>query len=174
MQWGAFDGTPLSHQETKKLPRMRGCVNAAKKPIGFAADPYCSFSLVLRMKIRYNSPLPFSGHDRERQGGLGAAERDAMATSSEVAQRAEAATLAAGAPARSLRDVLGDRWELHDAWRRMKRSTGQPGPDRVTVEAFETHLDRHLAELAVSVATGQYRAGPISRQFLGKKDAASE
>ncbi len=70
----------------------------------------------------------------------------------------------------SLKAHLADRWTLHDTWRRVKRATGQAGPDRVTTAAFEGNLDQRIAALAASVATDRYRPGPIARQFLQKTD----
>lgn len=81
----------------------------------------------------------------------------------------------ASAPSRgsTLVLTLTDPVELLDAWRRVKRSGGQPGPDGVTIDAFENNLHHNLHELASAVRAGTYRPGRLGRHYLKKKDGGA-
>lgn len=126
------------------------------------------FSLVLPLRILYNADPPALGQCRHSKqlnpkGGTVAVSSSAIAM----------LPLLQTQPRRSLEQMLGDRWELIDAWRRVKAGGAQAGPDGVTLQAFERDLERNVSSLAVAVTSGRYRPGRLGRQFLRKRDGGT-
>ena len=56
------------------------------------------------------------------------------------------------------------------AWQRVARNKGAAGVDGQSIERFERHADRYLAELQASLADGSYRAHPVKRVEIPKAD----
>lgn len=80
---------------------------------------------------------------------------------------------ATAGPERNLDAVLCDRWELLDAWRRVKAAGAAAGPDGVSIQTFDQALERNLARLSDAVSSGGYRPGPLGRVFLKKRDGGT-
>jgi len=68
----------------------------------------------------------------------------------------------------SLLDKVYAERTLVAAWERVKRNSGSAGVDRQSVQAFEAHAERYLAELAGELRAGTYRPQPVRRVWIPK------
>lgn len=71
----------------------------------------------------------------------------------------------------SLMDKVCAERTLRAAWDRVKRNRGAAGVDRQSVDAFEAHAERYLAELRDALHTGQYRPQPVKRVWIEKPES---
>ena len=55
----------------------------------------------------------------------------------------------------------------------MGANGGGPGGDGITIEAFQSDLENHLAHLASALAEGRYRPGPLRQFRVDKPDGRS-
>lgn len=62
---------------------------------------------------------------------------------------------------------------LHVAWRKVRGNGGGPGGDGVTLAMFGRDIDRTLGRLAVALASGSYRPGPLRRFSIPKPSGGS-
>ncbi len=74
---------------------------------------------------------------------------------------------------RSLFDKLCDLHNLHAGFKAVKKNSGAPGVDGVTVEAYENRLDEELARLKKDLEGWSYKPSPVRRVEIPKpgKDA---
>ena len=75
--------------------------------------------------------------------------------------------------------VKGNKWfslidkvyrptTLWNAWQQVKANRGAAGIDRQSVEAFESHAQAYLDELAQALQTGRYRPQAVRRVEIPK------
>jgi RNA-directed DNA polymerase len=68
----------------------------------------------------------------------------------------------------SLLDKVYAERTLAAAWKRVERHSGSAGVDRQSVQAFATHAEGYLAELAGALRAGTYRPQPVRRVWIPK------
>jgi RNA-directed DNA polymerase len=71
-------------------------------------------------------------------------------------------------PAMMTMEDVADRWNLREAFRRVKVNDGAPGPDRQSVAAVSEHLDEILPTLSSMLLDETYRPGLIRRVWIPK------
>ena len=76
------------------------------------------------------------------------------------------------APSLSLTTQLCQTETLEAAWRKVRVNKGSPGSDGVTIQQFETELNRHLRQLARELAEERYYPLPV-KKFTIKKENGS-
>ncbi len=70
----------------------------------------------------------------------------------------------------SLMDKVYRPEVLAAAWRRVLRNKGAAGVDRISVNRFESHAQRHLEELRGDLKTARYQPQPVRRLEIPKGD----
>lgn len=70
----------------------------------------------------------------------------------------------------SLIDKVFATKTLEKAWQKVRANKGAAGVDKVSVERFEEHKDKYLAELQKELFTGQYRPQAVRRVNIPKGD----
>lgn len=73
----------------------------------------------------------------------------------------------------SLMDKVYAPVTLALAWAQVKGNRGAAGVDRQSVEQFEAHADRYLAELSQNLREGSYRPMAVKRVEIPKGDGQS-
>jgi RNA-directed DNA polymerase len=68
----------------------------------------------------------------------------------------------------SLMDKVYAERTLQVAWERVQRNRGAAGVDRQRVDAFASHAEQYLAELAADLRSGRYRPQPVKRVWIEK------
>ena len=68
----------------------------------------------------------------------------------------------------SLIDKVYAPLTLRAAWLRVKANHGAAGIDRMSIECFEAHAERYLAELAQELREGSYQPEPVRRVHIPK------
>jgi RNA-directed DNA polymerase len=58
---------------------------------------------------------------------------------------------------------------LWAAWRRVAANHGAAGIDRMSIECFEAHAERYLAELGQALRESSYEPGPVRRVHIPKE-----
>ncbi|HIE96628.1 MAG TPA: group II intron reverse transcriptase/maturase [Fuerstia sp.] len=61
-----------------------------------------------------------------------------------------------------------DPRNLEQAWRRVKRNRGAPGPDGMTIKQFESWCPEHWAAIQQQLLDGTYRPAPVRRKTIPK------
>ena len=72
----------------------------------------------------------------------------------------------------SLIDKVYDLRNLYEAWKAVKRNKGAAGVDRVSLERFETNLERNLRRLHQQLRDGTYTPPPVRRVYIDKADGS--
>lgn len=70
----------------------------------------------------------------------------------------------------SLMDKVYAPKTLEAAWRQVKSNKGAAGIDRISIERFEAHAERYLAELHDALKSGEYRPQAVKRVYIPKND----
>jgi len=68
----------------------------------------------------------------------------------------------------SLIDKVHSAGNLRSAWQSMRANQGAAGVDHQSIEAFERHLEKNLADLSESLRDGTYRPQAIRRVWIPK------
>jgi hypothetical protein len=66
-------------------------------------------------------------------------------------------------PDADLMEQVVDPRNLEQAWRRVKRNRGAPGPDGMTIKQFESWCPEHWAAIQQQLRDGTYRPAPVRR-----------
>lgn len=72
----------------------------------------------------------------------------------------------------SLIDKVYRRKTLRAAWKRVKANKGSSGVDHVTIERFESNLERELDRLSQQLCEGTYRPQAVKRVYIPKPGSA--
>ena len=70
-------------------------------------------------------------------------------------------------PAMTMEEVAREE-RLMEAFRKVAKNDGAPGPNRQTIEEVEKHLDKIVPELSRELLEGKYRPGNIRRVWIPK------
>ena len=62
---------------------------------------------------------------------------------------------------------------LWKAWKHVRQNGGSPGPDGVTLEAFERQIGRHLEQIRQQLVSGRYRPAGVRRVTIPKTHGGS-
>lgn len=69
----------------------------------------------------------------------------------------------------SLRDKIASKSNLHKVFKKVKRSKGVAGIDRVTIEQFESNLEENIKSIHKELMNREYRPKPIQRRYIPKE-----
>jgi RNA-directed DNA polymerase len=67
-------------------------------------------------------------------------------------------------------DKIYDMDNLEDAWKQVKSNKGCAGIDKQSIQGFQRQSEQHLKELQRAVRNGTYKATPVLRTFIPKRD----
>ncbi len=73
----------------------------------------------------------------------------------------------------SLTDKVYRPATLEAAWQQVRRNKGAMGVDGISINRFEAHAERYLAELSVALEAGHYRPEAVRRVEIPKTDGKS-
>ena len=76
-------------------------------------------------------------------------------------------------PSLSLTTQLCQPEMLAAAWRKVRGNKGGPGSDGVTIQQFETELNRHLRQLARELAEERYYPLPVQKFTIKKANGST-
>ena len=65
-----------------------------------------------------------------------------------------------------LMEVIVDPRNFERAWRQVKRNRGAPGPDGMTIKAFESWCVEHRPVVRQQLLDGTYRPSPVRRKTI--------
>lgn len=68
-----------------------------------------------------------------------------------------------------LMERIVDPQNLERAWRQVKRNRGAPGPDGMTIKAFESWCREHWPAVRQQLLDGTYRPAPVRRKAIPKE-----
>jgi len=71
-------------------------------------------------------------------------------------------------PDADLMEQVVDPRNLEQAWRRVKRNRGAPGPDGMTIKQFESWCPEHWPAIQQQLLDGTYRPAPVRRKTIPK------
>ena len=71
-------------------------------------------------------------------------------------------------PDADLMTQVVDPRNLEQAWRRVKRNRGAPGPDGMTIREFESWCPEHWPAIQQQLLDGTYRPAPVRRKTIPK------
>jgi hypothetical protein len=67
-----------------------------------------------------------------------------------------------------LMTLVVDPRNLEQAWHRVKRNRGAPGPDGMTIREFESWCPEHWSAIQQQLLDGTYRPAPVRRKTIPK------
>jgi len=67
-------------------------------------------------------------------------------------------------------DKIYDMDNLEDAWKQVKSNKGCAGIDKQSIQDFQKQSEQHLREIQRAVKNGFYKATPVLRTFIPKRD----
>jgi len=67
-------------------------------------------------------------------------------------------------------DKIYDMDNLRDAWKQVKSNKGCAGIDKQSITNFQKQREQHLREIQRAVKNGVYKATPVLRKFIPKRD----
>jgi len=67
-------------------------------------------------------------------------------------------------------DKIYNMDNLENAWKQVKSNKGCAGIDKQSIQDFQRHSDQHLREIQRAVRNGTYKATPVLRMFIPKRD----
>jgi len=73
----------------------------------------------------------------------------------------------------AMMELIVSNFNLESAWRKVKRNRGAPGPDGMTISAFEPWAETHWEEVRQQLLHGSYRPQPVLRKVI-KKEGGGE
>ena len=71
-------------------------------------------------------------------------------------------------PDADLMTQVVDPRNLEQAWRRVKKNRGAPGPDGMTIREFESWCPEHWPAIQQQLLDGTYRPAPVRRKTIPK------
>ncbi len=71
-------------------------------------------------------------------------------------------------PDADLMEQVVDPRNLEQAWRRVKRNRGAPGPDGMTIKQFESWCPEHWPAIQQQLLDDTYRPAPVRRKTIPK------
>jgi len=69
----------------------------------------------------------------------------------------------------ALMELIVDPFNLEQAWRKVKRNRGAPGPDGITIKEFEPWVRVNWKLVRQQLLDGTYRPGPVRRKTIRKE-----
>lgn len=67
-------------------------------------------------------------------------------------------------------DKIYDMGNLKDAWKQVKSNKGCAGVDKQSIQDFQRQSEQYLREIQRAVRNGTYKATPVLRTFIPKRD----
>jgi len=67
-------------------------------------------------------------------------------------------------------DKIYNMDNLENAWKQVKSNKGCAGIDKQSIQDFQRNSDQHLREIQRAVRNGTYKATPVLRMFIPKRD----
>ena len=83
---------------------------------------------------------------------------------------AVARTTALSEPSETLMEQIIESRNMQRAWQNVKANRGAPGPDGITLEAFEATFAAHWPSVRKDLLDGTYKPSPARRKSIPKPD----